>query len=494
MAFTDPITIILSVILCLCLISLLYGWNTTVYKNFPPGPKPLPIIGNLHIIDAKTPYKTFLELSKKYGSVFSVQMGSQKMVVLCGYETVKEALVNHADEFTDRPNIPIFKDVSKGYGVVFSNGDNWKVMRRFTLSTLRDFGMGKKTLEDKINEESEYLVQKIKSFKGKPFENTMIMNAAVANIIVSIIFGHRYVYEDPTFLKLMKIINDNVKLLGSPMVMLYNSFPSLLKWLPGNHKTIHGNVAELQKFVKETLIKKKDQLDANDQRSLIDAFLVKQQEEKPSSEQYFHNENLTMLVGNLFAAGMETTSTTLRWALLLMMKYPEIQKNVQNEIEKVIGSAQPQTEHRKSMPYTDAVIHEVQRFANIVPLNLPHGTSQDVTFRGYFLPKGTHIVPLLSSVLKDKAYFEKPDEFYPEHFLDADGRFMKNDAFMPFSAGRRICAGENLAKMELFLFFTKLLQTFTFKQPPGAPDIDLTPVVGFTNSPLSHEICALSRS
>ncbi|KAM4694846.1 cytochrome P450 2K4-like [Discoglossus pictus] len=494
MAFTDPVTVILSVILCLCLISLLYGWNRTVYKNFPPGPKPLPIIGNLHMMDVKTPYKTFLELSKKYGSVFSVQMGSQKMVILCGYEAVKEALVNHADEFTDRPTIPIFKDIFRGYGIVFSSEENWKVMRRFTLSTLKDFGMGKRTLEDKIKEESESLVQIIKSFKGKPFENTMIMNAAVANIIVSILFGHRFDYGDPTFLKLMKIVNENVRLLGSPMVTLYNCFPSLLKWLPGNHKTIHRNVAELQKFVRETFAKQKDQLDANDQRSLIDAFLVKQQEEKPSSEQYFHNENLTMLVSNLFGAGLETTSTTLRWALLLMMKYPEIQKNVQNEIEKVIGSSQPQTEHRKNMPYTDAVIHEVQRFANIVPLNVPHGTSQDVTFRGYFLPKGTYVVPLLTSVLKDKAYFEKPDEFYPQHFLDADGRFRKNDAFMPFSAGRRICAGENVAKMELFLFFTKLLQMFTFKQPPGAPEIDLTPVVGITNSPLSHEICAIFRS
>ncbi|KAM4694848.1 cytochrome P450 2K1-like isoform 1-T1 [Discoglossus pictus] len=493
MFFTDPSTILLSFILCLCLICLLYGWNTNIYKNFPPGPKPLPVIGNLHIINKKEPYKTFLELSKKYGSIFSIQMGAQKMVILCGYETVKDALVNHADEFSGRAKIPIFDETSKGNGVVFSNGENWKVMRRFTLSTLRDFGMGKKSLEDKINEECDSLIKKFDSFKGKPFENTTVMNGAVANIIVSILLGHRFDYENPIFLRLMSLINENIRLLGSPSVMLYNTFPSLMRWLPGNHKKIHGNIAEFHKFVIDILTKYKDQLDINDQRNLIDAFLVKQQEEKPNPRLYFHEKNLLSLLGNLFGAGMETTSTTLRWSFLIMMKFPEVQKNVQNEIEKVIGSAQPKMEHRKQMPYTDAVIHEIQRFSNIVPANIPHETTQDVTFKGYFLPKGTYVLPVLTSVLQDKAYFEKPDEFYPQHFLDSEGHFLKNDAFMPFSAGRRICAGENLAKMELFLFFTGLLQKFTFRPPPGAPEIDLTAATGLTRGPVTYQMCALPR-
>lgn len=219
---------------------------------------------------------------------------------------------------------------------------------------------------------------------------------------------------------------------------------------------------------------------------------MKQQEEKPNPELYFTNENLTVLVTDLFAAGMETTSTTLRWGLLLMMKYPEIQRKVQSEIEKVIGSAEPQVRHRKEMPYTDAVIHEIQRFGNIVPNNLPHATTQDVTFRGYLLPKGIYVIPLLTSVLYDKDHFVKADEFYPEHFLDSSGNFVRKEAFMPFSAGKRSCAGENLAKMELFLFFTRLLQNFTFQAPPGAT-LDLTSAVGLTAGPLTHKICAIPR-
>ncbi|XP_056419963.1 cytochrome P450 2K6-like isoform X2 [Hyla sarda] len=489
----DLVTVLLLILTCLFLIKFYKKPKDNMYKNFPPGPKPLPIIGNMHILNLKRPHKTFLELSKEYGPVFSVQIGSQKMVLLCGYETVKDALVNYAEEFSERPYVPIFHDLAKGYGVIFSHGENWKVMRRFTISTLRDLGMGKKIIENNIVEECDFLVKKFKSFEGKPFENTMIMNAAVANIIVSILLGHRFDYDDSVFLRLMGYINENIRLVGSPMVMLYNTFQSVIRWLPGGHRKVNENAVETQKFIKEVFTKHKEQLDANDQRTLIDTFLVKQQEEKSEFASYFHNENLIMVVSNLFAAGMETTSTTLRWGLLLMMKYPEIQKNVQNEIEKVIGSSEPQFEHRKVMPYTDAVIHEIQRFANIIPTNLPHATAKDVTFRGYFIPKGTYVMPLLTSVLRDEAHFEKPNEFYPQHFLDSKGNFVKNEAFLPFSAGKRSCAGENLAKMELFLFFTKLLQNFTFKAPAGA-EFDLTPALGFTTPPMPHLICAIPRA
>ncbi|XP_026580470.1 cytochrome P450 2K1-like, partial [Pseudonaja textilis] len=108
---------------------------------------------------------------------------------------------------------------------------------------------------------------------------------------------------------------------------------------------------------------------------------------------------------------------------------------------------------------------------------------------------GTHIIPLLTSVLHDESQWEKPHGFYPEHFLDSEGKFVKRDAFMPFSAGRRICAGETLAKMELFLFFTSLLQKFTFHPPPGISkdDLDLTPSVGLSTPPMPYKTCAVLR-
>ncbi|XP_054831879.1 cytochrome P450 2K4-like [Eublepharis macularius] len=484
----------LFVLMAMLLLKMSGFWNSNG-RDFPPGPRPLPLIGNLHLIDLKRPYRTMAKLSKQYGPVFSIQMGFQKMVVLAGYETVKEALVNQADAFAGRPVVPLFEEFMKGHGIIFARGENWKVMRRFTLTTLRDYGMGKKTIEDRIVEECSFLIHRFKSYEGKPFETTTIMNGAVANIIVSILLGKRFEYEDPTFIRLLSLINENVRLFGSPSVLLYNIFPPL-GFLVGARKTVLNNRDELHAFIQATFIEHLKELDANDQRSLIDSFLIRQQEEKNKTNGFFHNENLKSLVANLFGAGTETTSTTLRWGLLLMMKYPEIQSKVQEEIAQVVGSAQPRTEHRAKMPYTDAVIHEVQRFANIIPTNVPHATTADVTFKGYFIPKGTYIMPLLCSVLQEESQWEKPLAFCPEHFLDSSGKFVKRDAFMPFSAGRRMCAGETLAKMELFLFFTSLLQRFTFQPPPGISkeDLDFTPLVGFTTPPVPYLCCALSRS
>ncbi|XP_048701691.1 cytochrome P450 2K4 isoform X3 [Caretta caretta] len=489
MEWTDPISIfLLFVLTVLFIMKTEKFWNSSFREDFPPGPKPLPIIGNLHIMNLKRPYRTMLELSKKYGPVFSIQMGCQKMVVLSGYEMVKEALVNQADAFAERPKIPVFADTSKGYGIIFSHGNNWKVMRRFTLTTLRDFGMGKRAIEDRIVEENGFLTKDIESRKGKPFEITTIINAAVANIIVSILLGERFDYKNPTFLRLLSLMSENARLAGSPSVTLYNMCPAL-GFLLRNYKILLHNTSELHSFIRLTFIERLKELDKNDQRSFIDAFLVRQQEEKSNTNGYFHNDNLISLVNNLFAAGIETTSTTLRWGLLLMMKYPQIQSKVQEEIARVIGSAQPRIEHRTKMPYTDAVVHEIQRFANILPMDLPHETTEDVTLKGYFIPKGTYIIPLLASVLQDESQWKKPDKFNPEHFLDSQGKFVKKEAFMPFSAGRRICAGETLAKMELFLFFTSLLQRFTFHPPPGvtSSDLDLTPAVGFTTPPMPHK-------
>uniref|UniRef100_A0ACB8EGJ7 Uncharacterized protein n=1 Tax=Sphaerodactylus townsendi TaxID=933632 RepID=A0ACB8EGJ7_9SAUR len=173
---------------------------------------------------------------------------------------------------------------------------------------------------------------------------------------------------------------------SSGVSKLYNMFPAL-GFLLGAHKTVLNNRDELYAFIQATFIEHLKDLDENDQRSFIDSFLVRQQEEKNQTNRFFHNKNLKAVVGNLLAAGTETTSTTLRWGLLLMMKYPEIQCKVQEEIAQVIGSAQPRTEHRAKMPYTDAVVHEIQRFSNILPMNLPHATTVDVTFKGYSISK-----------------------------------------------------------------------------------------------------------
>ncbi|XP_055754651.1 cytochrome P450 2K1-like isoform X2 [Salvelinus fontinalis] len=443
---SSTVTLLGALLFLLALYRLFSGSNSEEQGKAPPGPRPLPLLGNMLQLDLKRPYRTLCKLSKKYGSVFTVHFGPTKVVILAGYKTVKQALVNHAEEFGDRGMLPVFYDFTNGH--------------------------------------------------GKAFDTTQPLSYAVSNIISNIIYGSRFEYSDPKFKATVKRASVNLRIAGSVSIQLYNMFPWLGPWLK-SRKLLLKNIENNKKEMEELVRGLKETLNPQMCRGFVDSFLVRKQtlEESGNKNSHYHDKNLISSVGNLFSAGTDTTGNTLRWALMLMAKYPLIQDRVQEEISRVIGSRQPLAEDRMNLPYTDAVIHETQRLASILPIAIPHTTSRDVTFQGYFIKKGTLVFPLLTSVLQDGSEWESPHTFNPAHFLDEEGRFAKRDAFMPFSAGRRVCLGESLARMELFLFFTSLLQRFRFSPPPGVTedDLDLTPAVGFTLNPSPHQLCAVSR-
>ncbi|XP_034151480.1 cytochrome P450 2K1-like [Esox lucius] len=484
-----------AVLFLLALYRLFFGSSSEEQGINPPGPRPLPLLGNILIMDLKRPYRTLCKLSKKYGSVFTMHFGPKKVIVLAGYKTVKEALVNQAQDFGDRDITPVFHDLNQGHGILLANGDSWKEMRRFAMTNLKDFGMGKKGSEEKILEEIAYLIEELKKHEGNALDTSKPVTFAVSNIISAIVFGSRFEYTDPPFIAMVNWANENARLMGSASIQIYNMFPWLGPWIK-NLMVAKKNIVDWKSEVMEIIRGLKETLNPEMSRGFVDSFLVRKQtlEELGNMQSLYHDDNLVFSVTNLFTAGADTTGTTLCWGLLLMAKYPHIQDLVQEEITRVIGSRQPLVEDRKNLPYTNAVIHETQRLASIVPMSIPHTTSRDITFQGYFIKKGTCVIPLLTSVLHDEGEWESPHTFNPAHFLDEQGRFIKKEAFMPFSAGRRVCLGESLARMELFLFFTSLMQHFRFSPPPGVTedDLDLTPAVGFTLGPLPHQLCAPS--
>nr|XP_040046644.1 cytochrome P450 2K1-like [Gasterosteus aculeatus aculeatus] len=490
------VTVALMLVLMCILVS--FFLRSKDQRREPPGPQPLPVLGNLLQVDLERLDRSLVDLSKKYGSVFTVYLGPQKVVVLAGYKTVKQALVNYAVEFGER-QIPQFgndRSNSLRNGILFSNGESWKEMRRFALSNLRDFGMGRKAAENKIIEDIQYLFEVFERHEGRPFNTGQSINPAVSNIICSIVYGSRFEYSDEEFKLMVDRINDNFKLAGSSSIKLFDMYPWIFQWAR-NRMLFKRNVAENRRHIKQLIGRLQETLNVQMCKGFVDSFLAHKQklEDSGIKDSYYNIENLVTTASNLFAGGSDSTSITLRWGLLLMAKYPQIQDQVQEELSRVVGSRQVRVEDRRNLPYTDAVIHETQRLANVVPLSLPHKTSQDVTFQGFFIKEGTTVFPLLTSVHHDESEWESPNSFNPSHFLDTEGKFIRRDSFMPFSAGSRACPGESLARMELFLFFTSLLQRFRFTPPPGVKedDLDLTPVVGFNLTPSPHELCAVSR-
>ncbi|XP_041790866.1 cytochrome P450 2J6-like [Chelmon rostratus] len=461
--------------------------------SYPPGPWALPVVGNIFSVDHSRTHEIMTKLAARYGNVYSLRMAQRRMVVLNGFEVVKEALVNQGDSLAKRPVLPILQDIGHGLGVIFSNGNIWKQQRRFALSTLKYFGFGKKSLEPIILEEFTHCAKHFSSFEGKPFNPHLIINNVVSNIICSLVFGHRFEYSDERFMKLMKWFQLGLQIEASVWAQLYNSFPWLMRYLPGPHHTVQRIWNNTKDFIRVEIKEHKQKWDPSDPRDYIDCYLKEIQMTRGQPGNTFDEENLVMCVWDLFVAGSETTSTTLRWCFLYMAKYPEIQAKVQAEVDRVIGqSRQPSMDDRANLPYTEAVIHEIQRMANIVPLSLPHATSRDIQLGGYTIPKGVIIIPNLTSVLFDKNEWETPFTFNPGHFLNEEGKFVKPAAFVPFSAGKRLCLGENLARMELFLFFTSFMQRFTFSMPAGVKPT-MKYHFGVTLAPHQYEICAALR-
>ncbi|XP_027740857.1 cytochrome P450 2D17-like [Empidonax traillii] len=467
------------------------------WHRYPPGPVSLPFIGTMLSVDFHNPTHSFKQLQKKFGNIYHLQNCWTNVVVLNGYKAVKEALVHKSEDFADRPYFPVYEHMGYGKnseGVVLARyGHTWKELRKFTLSTLRNFGMGKKSLEERVIEEARFLCSAFKSEEGRSFNVHSPLKNAVCNVICNIVFGERFDYSDETFHKLLRFFENSLNEETGFLPQLLNVVPVLLR-IPGVAQKVFQNQKAFMDYIDVLVDKHMKTWDPTHTRDLTDAFLKEMEKGKAAEENGFHYQNLRLVAGDLFGAGSETTTTTLRWALLYMLLHPEIQSKVQAEIDKVIGRERPPTmKDQLSMPYTNAVIHEVQRCGDIAPVGLPHMTYRDTELQGFFIPKGTTVITNLSSVLKDETVWEKPNEFYPEHFLDANGQFVKPDAFMPFSAGRRACLGEQLAKMELFLFFTTLLQKFTFVLPKDQPRPRVDACFALTNSPHPFLLQAVPR-
>uniref|UniRef100_A0A8C3FSP2 Cytochrome P450 n=1 Tax=Chrysemys picta bellii TaxID=8478 RepID=A0A8C3FSP2_CHRPI len=446
-------------------------------RNLPPGPTPLPFVGNILQLDTKALAKSILKFRDVYGPVFTLQLGSERAVVLCGYAAVKEALVDHGKEFGGRGNMATAARITKGFGLLFANGERWRQLRRFSLAALQEFGPGQRSVEERIQEEAHRLVEEFRKTKGSPFDPTFFLSRSASSVICSIVFGQRFDYADESFLDLLAKTNQVFVRLSSTWGQLYGMFSWVMRFLPGAHKQIFRDLEDINSFILERIKAKQASLDRDNPQDFIDCFLLQMEKEILNPATEFHLRNLVLTAFNLFFVGTELVSSTLRYGLLVLLKHPEVEEKMTQEIDRVIGRSRvPAVEDRSRMPYTDAVI------------------PRDPEVQGYAIPKGTEVFPVLSSVLRDPGRFRDPERFDPGRFLDEQGRLKANEAFMPFSTGKRSCVGQELARMELFIFLTAILQNFTLKSPVPPRDIDLTPRGGgFAHVPPCYQLCAVPR-
>ncbi|XP_072037477.1 cytochrome P450 2J4-like [Amphiura filiformis] len=473
-----------SVLFCV-VVFLFLSWWLRSPKDFPPGPWGWPLLGYLPnlVIAYRTgqPLAQLLNLlAKKYGPVFSLNLAGKSVIVLNNFKYVKEGLNNPS--VSDRPRVD---EADDGEGLAMASGEPWKERRRLTLTILHSFGVGKRSFEENISEEAECLAKEISNLRGKAFDPCHFFTNAASNVICSVVFGKRFEYSDISFKRLMRMLNDNFKSVGSGAL---NRMIPFARYLQSSRSAIMAtsrNRRNIMEFISDNVNEHKRVHIQNEPTDFIDVYLDEiKQRQKINTHSAVNDNNLSHTVRDLFVAGTESTATTLRWAISYLVLFPEIQHRIHQEIDSVVGRNRlPRLADKTELALTSATLLEVQRIASILPLGIAHFCGEETTIGPYTIPKGSIVLPNLWAIHHDPDLWANPDEFNPERFLDEDGELQEKEELIPFSIGRRVCIGDNLAKMELYIFFTHLLHQFTFKKPDDSPPPSLEGDSGLGNYP-----------
>jgi len=437
-------------------------------KGMPPGPLEIPFIGNMPIESSKQ----VEDLRKKYGDIFTVRLGLERTVVVSDYKTGKELMAS--SDCVDRPDL--FKLFAvcpeESGGLVGSNGLQWVHDRRFVLRHLRDLGMGKTHLEKAIHEEARALVDDIKSSNGKPIQFPISFRTAVLNVIWQLVAGKRYEFNSPDVEQIFQLFEE---FRDQSMFVFIEGFFPIVSYLPRFIKTKFGDIDimerfrnEMKRIIYKCIEEHQENLDESNPRDLIDDYLIEMKNN--NDDDSFRLGALTQIISDLFGAGSDTVTNNLRFVVLYMLQYPDVVAKCQQEIDRVVAPGALVSIHDKPrLPYVEAFANEALRKASMIFMNVQRMTSKDIPALGYVIPKGTTVTVNSFHVHHDGSFWDDPETFKPERFLDENGKFhQKNARVFAFGSGKRQCLGEPLARMEFFLFSAALLQNFTVHLPEGA--------------------------
>ncbi|KAA0706495.1 Steroid 17-alpha-hydroxylase/17,20 lyase [Triplophysa tibetana] len=266
--------------------------------------------------------------------------------------------------------------------------------------------------------------------------------------------------------------------------------PELLKVLDYNdgivQTIVRGGLVDIFPWLKVTLT-------PGEPRDLLDALLIGKMKGSGGDDD-ITDDHVLMTAAEAFGAGVETTSTTLLWAIAFLLHHPQVQERVQAELDEVLGRDRPPAlSDRSSLPFLESVICEVMRIRPVSPILIPHVAMQDTSLGGHSVPKGTRVLVNMWAIHHDPKHWEEADTFRPERFLDSSGKRVTPASFLPFGAGPRVCVGESLARLELFLFVSRLLQKFNFSVPSGRSLPDLQGRYGVVLQPHHYTVRVTPR-
>ncbi|XP_060069459.1 steroid 17-alpha-hydroxylase/17,20 lyase-like [Ylistrum balloti] len=441
--------------------------------KYPPGPAALPIIGHYKLLVDPKIHEACAKLSDKYGPVVTVQFGPSKVVILNTIETVLEALVKRRADFAGRPPVPSGMALSEGGKDILmaQYTPTWKLHRKIAGSAIQNYLKGPR-LQTVLEKAMGQFLKLVEGTNGKPFTPHEFIGLSIYNIMCGFCFQKVYQFDDPTFKYYLGVDDQFVAELG--MGLIEDLYPILEKvWPSQRYKNVAKLFGELVEFLNEQLEAHKRDFDEGNIRDFADCLILARREAEKEDDPKLLNQltdvHLRQTLSDIFIAGVQTSRFTIQWALLYIADNQDVQRKVQEELDRVVGRNRlPEVDDRPSLPYTEATLYEVMRIASVAPLGMPHIAVVDSSVGGYIIPKDTTVILNHWALHNDPRHWKEPSKFDPKRFLNPDGTFArKPESWLPFSAGRRVCLGESTAKLELIIILAIILHQFSIKLPPG---------------------------
>ncbi|XP_073139879.1 strychnine-11-hydroxylase-like [Henckelia pumila] len=444
-------------------------------KKLPPGPKKLPIIGNLHQLGRKLPHRSFQELSKTYGDLMLLHLGSVPTVIVSSADMSREIFKSHDLTFSGRPSFYLGKKsafVSSCTLTLAPYGEYWRQVRKIAvlelLSAKRVQSFG--TIRDG---EVDFMIRRVSEHGTSPVNLSSLAFSLSNNVLCRAAFGtlspDGHGNGDGGMNKFQHMLEEMQQLAAEFNVA--NVFP-WLAWVNkfnGVERKIDKNFMETHEFFDRVIEQHRDpERPKPDQEDIIDVLLRIQDD--PDQEFKLQDEHVKGVLGELFSAGTHTSSSTIEWTMAELIRNPQIKEKAQREVRKACkGNVKVEENDLQSLTYLKLVIKESLRLHPPAPLMVPRETTENCTIDNkYEIPAKTRVIFNAAAIGTDPKYWENPEKFYPERFLNRDVDFRGHHfELLPFGAGRRGCPGINFAVSLVELAIANLLFSFDWELPRG---------------------------